>query len=128
MGHRATRSLTRRRLLQAASSAIIGPSVATSVLAPTRLFGRGRSRVRPGDALWPSAADWYRLDKQIGGQLIKVRTPRAVCAQAPSDAPCAQIFKRLKNPYYLGDEPGLTQTLGWVDAWTSQPSVYAVAA
>ena len=31
-------------------------------------------------------------------------------------------------PYYLGDEPGLTQTLGWVGAWTSRPSVYAVAA
>ena len=26
------------------------------------------------------------------------------------------------NPYYRGDEVGLTQTLGWVDAWTSQPS------
>jgi FAD/FMN-containing dehydrogenase len=34
----------------------------------------------------------------------------------------------LKNPYYLGDEVGLTQSLGWVDAWTSRPSVYAVAA
>jgi FAD/FMN-containing dehydrogenase len=57
-----------------------------------------------------------------------VRSPLAVCAQAPSDAACAQIFKQLKNPYYLGDEPGLTHTLGWVDAWTSQPAVYAVAA
>ena len=33
-----------------------------------------------------------------------------------------------KNPYYLGDEVGLTQSLGWVGAWTSRPSVYAVAA
>jgi FAD/FMN-containing dehydrogenase len=41
---------------------------------------------------------------------------------------CAQVFKALKNPYYLGDEVGLTQSLGWVDAWTSRPSVYAVAA
>ena len=24
--------------------------------------------------------------------------------------------------------PALTQTMGWVDAWTSQPSVYVVAA
>jgi FAD/FMN-containing dehydrogenase len=38
------------------------------------------------------------------------------------------LFGRLSNPYYIGDEAGLTQTLGWVDAWTSQPSVYAVAA
>ncbi len=41
---------------------------------------------------------------------------------------CTQIFANLKNPYYLGDEVGLTQSLGWIDAWTSQPSIYAVAA
>ena len=34
----------------------------------------------------------------------------------------------MKDPYYIGDDPSLTQTTGWVDAWTSQPSVYAVAA
>jgi FAD/FMN-containing dehydrogenase len=28
----------------------------------------------------------------------------------------------------VGDQPALTQTSGWADAWTSQPSVYAVAA
>jgi FAD/FMN-containing dehydrogenase len=48
--------------------------------------------------------------------------------EAPSSADCAQIFKELKNPYYLGDQVGLTQSLGWVDAWTSRPSAYAVAA
>src|SRR5262245_29330534 len=48
--------------------------------------------------------------------------------EAPSSPSCTQIFKELKNPYYLGDEVGLTQTLGWVDAWTSKPSAYAVAA
>ena len=31
-------------------------------------------------------------------------------------------------PYYIGDNVALTQTAGWVDAWESQPSVYAVAA
>ena len=44
-------------------------------------------------------------------------------------APAARrIFEGLRNPYYLGDEIGLTQSLGWVDAWTSRPSAYAVAA
>ena len=47
---------------------------------------------------------------------------------APASPGCAQIFKNLQNPYYLGDEIGLTQSLGWVDAWTSRPSAYAVAA
>ena len=62
------------------------------------------------------------------GRLIKVRSPLADCIGGSSDAACAQVFKELKNPYYLGDEVGLTQSLGWVGAWTSEPSVYAVAA
>jgi FAD/FMN-containing dehydrogenase len=37
-------------------------------------------------------------------------------------------LKSLKNPYYIGDQAGLTQSLGWVDAWATKPSVYAVAA
>jgi len=58
----------------------------------------------------------------------EVRSPLAACLEAPSSPDCAHLFKELKNPYFLGDEVGLTQSLGWVDAWTSRPSVYAVAA
>jgi FAD/FMN-containing dehydrogenase len=86
-----------------------------------------KTRVRPGDAAWPSDAAWDELSRQVEGRLIKVRSPLAACATAPSDPACAQTFKELKNPYYLGDEVGLTQSLGWVGAWTSEPSVYAVA-
>ena len=57
-----------------------------------------------------------------------MQSPLAVCIEAPEGSRCADVFKKLKNPYYLGDEVGLTQTLGWVDAWTSRPSAYAVAA
>ena len=57
-----------------------------------------------------------------------MESPLAACIEAPESATCAHVFDSLKNPYYLGDDVGLTQTLGWVDAWTSQPSVYAVAA
>jgi FAD/FMN-containing dehydrogenase len=46
----------------------------------------------------------------------------------PGGAPCRELFRELKNPYYIGDNVALTQTTGWVDAWTSQPSIYAVAA
>jgi hypothetical protein len=38
------------------------------------------------------------------------------------------LINNIHNPYYIGDQPGLTQTLGWVDAWVSKPSVYVVAA
>src|SRR5262249_13685942 len=38
------------------------------------------------------------------------------------------LIANVKNPYFVGDQPGLTQTLGWVDAWFTRPSVFAVAA
>ena len=87
-----------------------------------------KTRVRPGDPAWPSEESWDQLSRAVEGRLIKVRSPLAACVGAPSDAACAEVFKELKNPYYLGDEVGLTQSLGWVGAWTSRPSVYAVAA
>src|ERR1700759_2672501 len=38
------------------------------------------------------------------------------------------MIKDLQNPFYIGDQPGATQSTGWVDAWMSAPSVYAIAA
>ena len=87
-----------------------------------------RSRVRPGEPGWPSAADWDRLSQDVDGDLIKVQSPLTVCMTEPSTPDCAAILKKLKNPYYLADEVGLTQSLGWVGGWTSRPSEYAVAA
>jgi len=86
------------------------------------------SRVRPRDRDWPSAERWAELERQTGGRLIKVESPWQACVEAPGSASCAELFKELRNPYYIGDDVALTQTTGWVDAWTSQPSVYAVAA
>jgi len=86
------------------------------------------SRVRPGDPAWPTATSWERLNRQTGGRLIKVQSPLEACSDAPNGDLCRDVFSKLKNPYYIGDEVALTQTTGWVDAWTSQPSAYAVAA
>jgi FAD/FMN-containing dehydrogenase len=123
--------MNRRGLLQGATLIIPFLSGVWSwVLGPARGQGAARSasRVRPGDSAWPSEADWNQLGRDVGGRLVRVSSPLAACVDAPSSAACAQVFRDLKNPYYLGDEVGLTQSLGWVDAWTSRPSAYAVAA
>jgi FAD/FMN-containing dehydrogenase len=91
---------------------------------PTRLF----SRVRPGDPGWPSNAQWNQLGTDVGGRLLTVSSPLFDCAREPSPPTVARFFNTVKNPYYIRDQVGLTQTLGWIDAWTSSPSVYAVAA
>src|SRR5580704_19677008 len=85
-------------------------------------------RVRPSDPSWPSAAAWEKLKQQVGGQLIPVEFPLAACRASPGSAACQDVLKNLENPYYIGDQPGLTQTLSWANAWVTKPSVYAVAA
>jgi FAD/FMN-containing dehydrogenase len=34
----------------------------------------------------------------------------------------------MKNPYFIGEQAGGTQTSGWLEGWTSAPSAYAVVA
>ena len=85
-------------------------------------------RVRPSDPGWPSKQAWKRLNDAVGGNLIPVDFPINACISSSQSADCQTLAANLKNPYYIGDNPGLTQTLGWVDAWTTNPSVYAVAA
>jgi FAD/FMN-containing dehydrogenase len=116
--------MNRRRLLQMVAGAIpFLPSTWLWVVGLIRAAGAARSmsRVRPADPDWPCEARWNRLSREVGGRLVKVQSPLAECMEAPSSPSCTQIFKELKNPYYLGDEIGLTQSLGWVDAWTSRP-------
>jgi FAD/FMN-containing dehydrogenase len=83
-----------------------------------------RARVRPGDKGWPTASDWSRLSKKVEGRLVMPRSPLTECVPES----CRRAIESLKNPFYVGDEVSLTQTSGWVDAWTSQQSAYAVAA
>src|SRR5262249_32551018 len=96
---------------------------------PLSLFSsRPFRRIRPSDAEWPSAAAWKRLNDEVDGNLIPVEFPVAACVNDVESAACKELLSNIKNPYYVGDQPGLTQTLGWVDAWFTKPSVYAVTA
>jgi FAD/FMN-containing dehydrogenase len=124
--------MNRRSLLTRGAMALLSPLLGASC-APARPGGptfasRALRRVRPGDPDWPDASAWERLNRRVGGRLVAVRSPLSDCARAPESAACAETFRRLGNPYFIGDEVGLTQTLGWAGAWTSQPSAYAVAA
>ncbi|MFZ1119721.1 MAG: FAD-dependent oxidoreductase [Candidatus Binataceae bacterium] len=85
-------------------------------------------RRRPSDAMWPSQSAWKRLDDAVGGNLIPVNFPLSLFKTDPGGAAAKRLSDNLRNPYYIGDQPGLTQTLGWIDAWATKPSVYAVAA
>src|ERR1700677_3805858 len=116
-------ALNRRKFLKASGA------VSLSQLWPRSSFASpALRRVRPSDANWPSSAAWKRLNEAVGGNLIQVDFPLNACMSSSQGAECKTLFANLKNPYYIGDSPGITQTLGWVDGWATKPSVYAVAA
>jgi FAD/FMN-containing dehydrogenase len=94
--------------------ALLAGAAATAV--PARLFAAKLSQ-----------SFWDELRRGVGPRLMPVRSPLVAAAQA-GGAGADALFEKLRNPYFLGDEPSLTQTLGWTDAWTSQPSLMAVAA
>jgi FAD/FMN-containing dehydrogenase len=119
--------MKRRHMLRATAaflSATLTPFATNRAGATTPAL----TRVRPHDPDWPSADAWNSLGRDVEGRLIEVASPVAECVGSTDAARTASVFAKLANPYYAGDEPGLTQALGWVDAWTSRPSVYAVAA
>ncbi|HTC51620.1 MAG TPA: FAD-binding oxidoreductase [Steroidobacteraceae bacterium] len=117
----------RRELLKSAGLMLLLPALPRRLLANTGVNANVR-RVRLSDAAWPSPGSWQRLNDAVGGNLLPVHFPLNLLKAAPDSPAAEQLRKGLTNPYLIADEPGLTQTLGWVDAWATQPSVYAVAA
>src|SRR4051812_41257559 len=109
-------------------SLLKGALAASAWVIPGRrqlLFARRllvRKRPRPGDAAWPGASQWSRLNVQVGNRLIRPVSPLKQCAAVADQARCDAFFKTIANPYLIRDDPALTQSLGWVDAWTSEPS------
>ncbi|HQN52488.1 MAG TPA: FAD-binding oxidoreductase, partial [Phenylobacterium sp.] len=105
---------TRRQLLTTALAVpmVSGLAVGSAMAAPGM-------RVRPGMAGWPKPADWSTLGRALSGRLAPVNLP---------DLSPAEAAKRLTNPFYLGGQPGLTQSSGWIDGWRSAPSSYVVLA
>jgi FAD/FMN-containing dehydrogenase len=106
-----------------------GAAAAMLPLSARGVFGAAEvRRRRPSDADWPSKEMWKKLNDEVGGNLIPVEFPLDACKAGADSEACKQFFTNIRNPYYIGDSPGVTQTLCWVDAWTTKPSVYAIAA
>jgi FAD/FMN-containing dehydrogenase len=105
------RSFLGAGLALAAAATALPRSPALAAAAP-------RARVRPGGAGWPAAGDWDALKAAVGGRLSPIAGP---------DVADPAVRKELVNPFYVGDQPGLTQSTGWLDAWRSTPGAYVVA-
>lgn len=106
--------MDRRHFLATALLLVAGSALGKqqAVITPT-------SRPRPGQAGWPSDADWSALNQATSGRLTRVTSANLNTGDAK---------QLLANPFYIGDQPSLTQSSGWFGAWRSEPSTYMVAA
>jgi FAD/FMN-containing dehydrogenase len=84
--------------------------------------------VRPSDPSWPDAVRWAKLKDEVGGNLIEARSLFGACETQPTGTACREALENIRNPYWIGDQPGGTEVSGWLDAWTPAPSAYAVKA
>ncbi|HEY2275744.1 MAG TPA: FAD-binding protein [Steroidobacteraceae bacterium] len=117
--------MQRRSLLQ------LGAAVPLALLVPAGLVARVMSpfaRVRPTDPYWPTAAQWDELKAAVGGNLLEAQALFAPCDADAGGAACAAVSHNLRNPFWIGDQPGGTQVSGWLDAWTPAASARAVKA
>ena len=105
--------MKRRHLLGA------GLALAGAALTDRPAVAGAIQRPRPGEPGWPSDADWASLKQATGGRLSPVTLP---------DLTGPDAKKLLSNPFYVADQPGLSQSSGWLDAWRASPSAYAVTA
>jgi FAD/FMN-containing dehydrogenase len=97
------------------------PARSAAVATPLR-------RVRPGDPAWPTAADWQKLNDAVGGALLPGQSLFGACERDRGSAACKDALGNIRNPFYIGDQPGGTQVSGWLDAWTPAPSAWVLRA
>src|SRR5215469_7648342 len=118
--------MRRRSFLKAIGSAALLPMFPRSLraaTAPAKFVRR-----RPSDVSWPSKSAWKQLNDAVGGNLVPVKFPLLILKSDPNGAAANELLGNLKNPYFIREHAGLTQSLGWIDAWRTSPSVYAVMA
>jgi len=58
--------------------------------------------------------------RQSAENLLPVNFPLSLLKTDPESAAAKPLWANLKHPHYLGDQPGLTQTLRWIDAWSTR--------
>jgi FAD/FMN-containing dehydrogenase len=107
------RGQRRRRVLGA------GLALAVTSLQPRAQTTSPSRYVQPDAQGWSDASEWAQLNEAVGGRLSRLTLP---------DLSDPATRKLLTNPFYIGEQAGLTQNSGWLDAWQSSPSAYAVAA
>ena len=76
----------------------------------------------------PSSADWAALNQSVGNRLIRSGNPFAGCTGDSSTPACKELLKIFQNPYLIQQHPWGTQSIGWMNAWTTAASPFVIEA
>jgi len=121
--------MERRTVLKAlAGLPLFAVSGCTAAVVQPDAVVRPARWARPGEPGWPSPAEWAALGESVGGRLVQVHSAFTVCEPDAGSAACTDLFQNLLDPFYIDQSVNLNQTLGWIGAFTSEPSAYAVLA
>lgn len=85
-------------------------------------------RCVPGLPCWPSRAEWEGFRASLTGTLEVPASPLLPCTKDAGSAACTTVLTNMKNPFFIEDQVGATQSQGWLGAWTPARSEYAVVA
>ena len=107
----------RRGLMQGGAALTV--TSALGVLARAEGRRSGTPAATHGAANAPSEAEWAAFSAQVGGRVAPVTRP---------DLGDPEVKRLMENPFWLGDQPGLSQSSGWLDSWQAAPSAYVLAA
>lgn len=72
----------------------------------------------PGQACWPTPAQWAALNRTVGGALVAVAPPLAPCFGWPAGSPpdgaaCNAALGNFTNSYWRAAQPGALQAPNW---------------
>lgn len=88
----------------------------------------GECRCIPGLPCWPGKDEWQQLSDRLTGKLVQPQTSISACQKNAVSEDCKAALQTLSNPFAIGNNPGDTQSQGWMGAWINSPSTYAVEA
>eukprot|EP01045_Picozoa_sp_COSAG04_P013902 COSAG04_NODE_1011_length_8770_cov_3.106677_2_plen_672_part_00 len=90
---------------------------------------RPKCRCKPGDACWPSQAEWSALNASLEGRLSAFVDELAPCTSDAASEECSATL-HAADEYYVADQPNGLQTTGQFGAWniSTDHSAYTVRA
>lgn len=90
--------------------------------------GETKKRCHPSQTCWPTAEEWAILNTQVHGNLVQLKSLLEPCKLNAKSSQCEAALIHARNPFFLETHPDATQSTGYLNAWTSSPSQYAIAA